>query len=58
MIYCTGVVRRVIVIIYSGEEQRPGVAAVRKLNDKISKDCRVRAVLINIGDGYTLCTKQ
>ena len=49
---------RVRVYIFSGDEQRPGVAAVRKLNEKISKDSRVRAVLINIGDGYTLCTKH
>merc|ERR1712038_1802516 len=39
------------------ESQRPAVGAVRKLNEKIGKDGRVRAVLMNIGDGYTLCVK-
>ena len=44
-------------LIFSEESQRPAVGAVRKLNEKIGKDGRVRAVLMNIGDGYTLCTK-
>merc|ERR1711874_787891 len=43
--------------VVNEESQRPAVGAVRKLNEKIGKDDRVRAVLMNIGDGYTLCTK-
>ena len=43
--------------IFSADSQRPGVVAVRKLNEKIGRDARVRAVQMNIGDGYTLCAK-
>merc|ERR1711936_159958 len=43
--------------VVNEESQRPAVGAVRKLNEKIGKDGRVRAVLMNLGDGYTLCTK-
>ena len=30
---------------------------MRKLNTKLATDCRVKTVMINIGDGYTLVTK-
>merc|ERR1711992_118275 len=40
------------------ESSRPSVAAVRKLNEKIAGDDRVKSVMMNIGDGYTLVTKQ
>merc|ERR1712066_918254 len=43
--------------VVNADSQRPGVVAVRKLNEKIGKDARVRAVQMNIGDGYTLCAK-
>merc|ERR1712241_180574 len=43
--------------VINSESQRPGVVAVRKLNEKIGKDARVRAVQMDIGDGYTLCAK-
>merc|ERR1711963_814313 len=38
--------------VVNADSQRPGVVAVRKLNEKIGKDARVRAVQMNIGDGY------
>merc|ERR1712038_1418459 len=44
--------------VVNEESSRPGVGAVRKLNEKIAGDSRVRAVMMNIGDGYTLVTKQ
>ena len=34
------------------------MVAVRKLNKKIAGDDRVKSVMMNIGDGYTLVTKQ
>merc|ERR1712066_174906 len=43
--------------LVNADSQRPGVVAVRKLNEKIGKDARVTAVQMNIGDGYTLCSK-
>ena len=39
------------------EEQAEYVLAIRSLNDKLSTDPRVTAVMMNIGDGYTLVTK-
>jgi len=33
------------------------LVSLRKLNTKLAKDCRVKTVMINIGDGYTLVTK-
>ena len=39
------------------EEQAEHILAIRNLNDKLSKDDRVTAVMMNIGDGYTLVTK-
>ena len=47
-----------LVNIFSVEVDRASVVAVRKLNEKIAGDDRVRAVMMNIGDGYTLVTKQ
>ena len=43
---------------FSVEVNRPSVVAVRKLNEKIAGDDRVKSVMMNIGDGYTLVTKQ
>ena len=34
-----------------------GTEAIRRLNDKLAADKRVRAVQLNIGDGYTMVTK-
>ena len=39
------------------QEQGEHILAIRSLNDKLSKDPRVTAVMMNIGDGYTLVTK-
>ena len=39
------------------EEQAEHIVAIRTLNMKLSKDARVTAVMMNIGDGYTLATK-
>ena len=39
------------------EEQAEHILAIRSLNDKLSTDPRVTAVMMNIGDGYTLVTK-
>jgi len=38
-------------------DQTPDTVALRKLNVKIASDSRVKCVMINIGDGYTLVTK-
>merc|ERR1711874_257997 len=43
--------------VVNAEISRPDVVAVRKLNEKIAGDNRVRSVMMNIGDGYTLATK-
>ena len=43
--------------VVGDEDQSPDTVMLRKLNDKLSKDTRVNVVLMNIGDGYTLCTK-
>ena len=39
------------------EEQAEPIVAIRNLNDKLGQDDRVTAVMMNIGDGYTLVTK-
>ena len=39
------------------EEQGEHIVAIRNLNDKLGQDDRVTAVMMNIGDGYTLVTK-
>ena len=39
------------------DDQSENTVSMRKLNTKLAKDCRVKAVMINIGDGYTLVTK-
>jgi len=38
-------------------EQSEDTVALKKLNEKLSKDSRVQTVIMNIGDGYTLVTK-
>ena len=35
----------------------PGTMAIKALNEKISKDSRVVAVQLNVGDGYSMVTK-
>lgn len=43
--------------VIGDEDQSQDTLALRKLNAKIAADGRVRAVMMNIGDGYTLVTK-
>jgi predicted O-methyltransferase YrrM len=39
------------------EDQSADTEALRRLNTKLAADSRVRTVMMNIGDGYTLATK-
>lgn len=39
------------------EDESADTAALRALNTKLAGDSRVRTVMMNIGDGYTLATK-
>ena len=39
------------------DDQSENTVSMRKLNTKLATDCRVKTVMINIGDGYTLVTK-
>ena len=57
VIFYNGNLCKDLVNIFSAEVNRSEVVAVRKLNEKIGGDKRVRAVMMNIGDGYTLATK-
>ena len=43
--------------VIGDKDQSQDTLALRKLNAKIAADGRVRAVMMNIGDGYTLVTK-
>ena len=43
--------------LVSDAEQSEDTVALKKLNEKLSKDSRVQTVIMNIGDGYTLVTK-
>ena len=37
--------------------QDPDTEAIKTLNTKLSRDTRIAAVQMNVGDGYTLVTK-
>ena len=43
--------------VLSEEDNSVDTTALKKLNDKLAKDERVKVVQINIGDGYTMATK-
>ncbi|KAF6030291.1 COMTD1 [Bugula neritina] len=45
-------------ILLSEENERAGVAAMRKLNMKIKQDPRVSSVMLNIADGTYVCIKN